>query len=108
MYLKSEEEIKPAMAKSYPGVSNERKAQLLATIQATRPEKLDELHSIFSLVDGGLTAEERAFYQEIVVVTGDEVPSAVVVQAQPAPATDAVSGKPTLPPLRKMNGAEQP
>jgi hypothetical protein len=62
MKLKSKQEIDAAIAE-HGKVSLERKTAIAATVQQTRPEKMDELDAIFS---EALNDEEKAFYYDIV------------------------------------------
>jgi len=63
MQLKTQLEIDAAMEKHRSKVTPERGQQLVATVRATRPERMDELDAIFS---EHLVPEEKAFYHDIV------------------------------------------
>jgi hypothetical protein len=76
MQLRSQQEIDAAMQKSYGKVTVERKREILATVQSTRPENKDATDAIFS---EALTPDELAFYHDI--VTG----SASQKETAPAP-----------------------
>jgi hypothetical protein len=63
MQLKSQQEIDAVVAAHQGKVPRERAEQIVATIRATRPERMDELDAIFS---ENLSDEEKAFYHDIV------------------------------------------
>lgn len=73
MILKPDNQLEVAMATDYAGLTSERKQQIIDTIRATRPGKLNELHAVFTLPEPqGLPATERPFYDAIVTLSGDE------------------------------------
>lgn len=84
MHLKSEADIKAALA-GHKSVDKDRKEILVATIRSTRPEKMGELHTVFTS-EGGLSKAELSFYNDIVVVEGNEGDKpAEIVQGITAP-----------------------
>lgn len=85
MNLKNDEAITAAMAKTYKGVSKERKEHLMAHLHAAnRRGNLEELHGVFTTEEGGLTSGEKHFYLDVV----ENVP----VQGKPASDKQAVNG----------------
>lgn len=63
MRLKSDDEIAKAISKPYPNLTKGRKEELVAHLRAAPPEKLNEVHGVFT---EGLPENERAFYADIV------------------------------------------
>jgi hypothetical protein len=109
MKLKSDEQLQVALTTSYTGLSEERKQEILASIRATRPEKLDELHAVFTLPPPqGLSEPERAFYDAAVELSGAEeemevglspeelaAHNSTPVEAVPPAPVPATDGKPS-------------
>lgn len=92
----NEKELKAAMKESAGSVSDERKAEILAHVQAAArrgivdgKSVLDDLHNIFQLPtkEGGLNQAETAFYNKLV----DGEPSEIVLPAAAEIVTPAVS-----------------
>jgi hypothetical protein len=105
MILKPDDQLATALATSYTGLTEERKQEILATIRATRPQKLDELHSVFTQPGAGLTAPERAFYDAVDDLSGEEPVLEPFVAEEPvqavpaAPANAASNGRPARRPF---------
>lgn len=92
----NEKALKAAMKESASGVSDERKEEILAHIQAAAGRGivdgkpvLDELHTIFLLPakEGGLNQAETAFYKKLV----EGEPSEIIVPSSAEIVTPNIS-----------------
>jgi hypothetical protein len=107
MKLKPDDQLASPLATTYAGLTEERKQNILTMIRATPPQKLDELHSVFTMPPPqGLSAAERSFYDAIVEVSGDEPVAEGLTDAELAEAN--VAADPTNPDaVAKLTAAYQ-